>query len=71
MFDFVRDSEGCGLRDGSRGRSEPALLGLIEIDLGNRLRIPVDAQVDADVLARALRLARRIIPQMVDCNGTI
>jgi transposase len=41
--------------DGSRGRSVAvARAGLIEIDLGNRRRIRVDAQVDADALARVL-----------------
>jgi len=41
--------------DGSRARSVAvARVGLIEIDLGNRRRIRVDAQVDADALARVL-----------------
>jgi transposase len=33
--------------------------GLIEIDLGNRRRIRVDAQVDADALARVLDVLER------------
>lgn len=34
-------------------------MGLIEIDLGNRRRIRVDAQVDADALARVLDVLER------------
>ena len=41
-----------------------AHLGLIAIDLGNLLRIRVDAQVDADALARALRLAHALSPDL-------
>ena len=48
----------------SSSRSEPAHLGLIEIDLGNRLRIRVDAQVNAEALARALRLAHALSPDL-------
>jgi transposase len=44
--------------DGSRARSV-AGVGLIEIDLGNRRRIRVDAQVDADALARVLDVLER------------
>ena len=41
--------------DDRRMRQLPAVRnGLIEIDLGNRRRIRVDAQVDADALARVL-----------------
>src|SRR3981081_740182 len=36
-----------------------ARTGLIEIDLGNRRRIRVDAQVDADALARVLDVLER------------
>jgi transposase len=36
-----------------------ARIGLIEIDLGNRRRIRVDAQVDADALARVLDVLER------------
>jgi transposase len=46
--------------DGSLARSVAvARLGLIEIDLGNRRRIRVDAQVDADALARVLDVLER------------
>jgi transposase len=46
--------------DGGRGRSVTvARAGLIEIDLGNRRRIRVDAQVDADALARVLDVLER------------
>ena len=46
--------------DGSRARSVAvARVGLIEIDLGNRRRIRVDAQVDADALARVLDVLER------------
>ena len=46
--------------DSSRGRSVAlARVGLIEIDLGNRRRIRVDAQVDADALARVLDVLER------------
>jgi transposase len=34
-------------------------MGLIEIDLGDRRRIRVDAQVDADALARVLDVLER------------
>jgi transposase len=34
-------------------------MGLIEIDLGNRGRVRVDAQVDADALARVLDVLER------------
>jgi transposase len=34
-------------------------MGLIEIDLGNRRCIRVDAQVDADALARVLDVLER------------
>ena len=45
---------------GSGGRSVAvARVGLIEIDLGNRRRIRVDAQVDADALARVLDVLER------------
>ena len=41
-------------------RPVPAVrMGLIEIDLGNRRRIRVDAQVDADALARVLDVLER------------
>ncbi|MGA2999909.1 hypothetical protein [Bradyrhizobium sp.] len=33
--------------------------GLIEIDLGNRRRIPVDAQFDPEALARVLDVLER------------
>jgi transposase len=46
--------------DGSRARPVAvAGVGLIEIDLGNRRRIRVDAQVDADALARVLDVLER------------
>ena len=46
--------------DGSRGRSVAvARVGLIEIDLGNRRRIRVDAHVDPEALARVLDLLER------------
>jgi transposase len=46
--------------DGSRVRSVAvARVGLIEIDLGNRRRIRVDAQVDPDALARVLDVLER------------
>jgi transposase len=46
--------------DGGRARSVAvARIGLIEIDLGNRRRIRVDAQVDADALARVLDVLER------------
>ena len=46
--------------DGSRPRSVAvSRVGLIEIDLGNRRRIRVDAQVDADALARVLDVLER------------
>ena len=44
----------------SRGRSVVAArIGLIEIDLGNRRRIRVDAQVDPEALARVLDVLER------------
>jgi transposase len=46
--------------DGGRARPVAvAGVGLIEIDLGNRRRIRVDAQVDADALARVLDVLER------------
>ena len=46
--------------DDRRMRSLPiARNGLIEIDLGNRRRIRVDAQVDPDALARVLDVLER------------
>ena len=46
--------------DDRRLRSVPAARnGLIEIDLGNRRRIRVDAQVDAEALARVLDVLER------------
>jgi transposase len=46
--------------DDRRLRSVPvARVGLIEIDLGNRRRIRVDAQVDPDALARVLDVLER------------
>jgi transposase len=46
--------------DDRRLRPVPAArTGLIEIDLGNRRRIRVDAQVDADALARVLDVLER------------
>ena len=46
--------------DDRRLRPVPgARTGLIEIDLGNRRRIRVDAQVDADALARVLDVLDR------------
>jgi transposase len=46
--------------DRGRARSVAvARVGLIEIDLGNRRRIRVDAQVDADALARVLDVLER------------
>lgn len=46
--------------DGSRARPVAvARGGLIEIDLGNRRRIRVDAQVDAAALARVLDVLER------------
>ena len=44
----------------SRGRSVAAArIGLIEIDLGNRRRIRVDAHVDPEALARVLEVLER------------
>src|ERR1700744_1432721 len=44
----------------SRGRSVMAArIGLIEIDLGNRRRIRVDAHVDPEALARVLEVLER------------
>ena len=44
----------------SRGRSVVAArVGLIEIDLGNRRRIRVDAHVDPEALARVLEVLER------------
>jgi transposase len=43
----------------SRGRSVAARIGLIEIDLGNRRRIRVDAHVDPEALARVLEVLER------------
>lgn len=44
----------------SRGRSVVAArIGLIEIDLGNRRRIRVDAHVDPEALARVLEVLER------------
>ncbi len=44
----------------SRGRSVAAArFGLIEIDLGNRRRIRVDAYVDPEALARVLEVLER------------
>jgi transposase len=46
--------------DDSRIRQSPAARnGLIEIDLGNRRRIRVDAQVDPEALARVLDVLER------------
>jgi transposase len=46
--------------DDRRMRPSPAARnGLIEIDLGNRRRIRVDAQVDPDALARVLDVLER------------
>jgi transposase len=46
--------------DDRRVRAEPvSRLGLIEIELGNRRRIRVDAQVDPDALARVLDVLER------------
>jgi transposase len=46
--------------DDRRVRPVPAArIGLIEIDLGNRRRIRVDAQVDAEALARVLDVLER------------
>ena len=46
--------------DSSRARPVAiARLGLIEIDLGNRRRIRVDAQVDSEALARVLDVLER------------
>ena len=46
--------------DDSRARPVAvAGVGLIEIDLGNRRRIRVDAQLDADALARVLDVLER------------
>jgi transposase len=46
--------------DDRRMRLVPAArTGLIEIDLGNRRRIRVDAQVDAEALARVLDVLER------------
>ena len=46
--------------DDRRVRPMPAARnGLIEIDLGSRRRIRVDAQVDADALARVLDVLER------------
>jgi transposase len=48
------------LEDDRRVRPAPAArIGLIEIDLGNRRRIRVDAQVDPDALARVLDVLER------------
>lgn len=46
-------------QDDRRMRVLPARSGLIEIDLGNRRRIRVDAQVDPDALARVLDVLER------------
>jgi transposase len=49
--------------DDRRLRPVPvARVGLIEIDLGNRRRIRVDAQVDPDALARVLDVLERRSP---------
>lgn len=46
--------------DDKRVRSVPVVRnGLIEIDLGNRRRIRVDAQVDPEALARVLGVLER------------
>lgn len=46
--------------DDGRVRSVPAArIGLIEIDLGNRRRIRVDAHVDPEALARVLEVLER------------
>jgi transposase len=46
--------------DNRRMRLVPAArTGLIEIDLGNRRRIRVDAQVDPEALARVLDVLER------------
>jgi len=46
--------------DDSRARSVAAArIGLIEIDLGNRRRIRVDAHVDPEALARVLEVLER------------
>ena len=46
--------------DNRRARSVAAArIGLIEIDLGNRRRIRVDAQVDPEALARVLDVLER------------
>jgi transposase len=46
--------------DDRRVRPVPAArTGLIEIDLGNRRRIRVDAQVDAEALTRVLDVLER------------
>ena len=48
------------LADDSRVRSVAAArIGLIEIDLGNRRRIRVDAHVDPEALARVLEVLER------------
>jgi transposase len=48
------------LEDDRRVRPAPAAwIGLIEIDLGDRRRIRVDAQVDPDALARVLDVLER------------
>ena len=45
-------TDGCGPLPAARN-------GLIEIDLGNRRRIRVDAQVDPEALARVLDVLER------------
>ena len=48
------------LEDDRRMRSVPAMRnGLIEIELGNRRRVRVDAQVDPEALARVLDVLER------------
>ena len=44
---------------GGCDRWQPSRIGLIEIDLGNRRRIRVDAHVDPEALARVLDVLER------------
>jgi transposase len=56
----VQDDPKPPCEDDHRMRPLPAPWnGLIEIDLGNRRRIRVDAQVDAEALARVLDVLER------------
>jgi transposase len=56
----VEENSKPSSEDDRRMRQLPAAWnGLIEIDLGNRRRIRVDAQVDPEALARVLDVLER------------